>query len=316
VIVLRPFLNTDVGRLAELWRNLPPLRGRFAAMTPLMLERYVLAKPYFDRHGLIVADDGEHCVGFVHAGFGPAHDFDRLGTECGSIFGAFVEPRDDAETIADRLLAAAEAYLRQAGAVRVIAGGVFPNIPFYLGFYGGSRLPGILAEDQFQIERFARAGFVESDRVRILQMRLADFRPPVNRKQLANRRSHQVTASFDPAADSWWEACTLGWSDRTRFHLIDKDSGAPWGQVTFWDMEPLASGWGLRCMGLYDLRIDDSKRREGRATYLVGESLRQLAAKGTALVEVQISQQDPATLTLFEKLGFRTVGEGLRLEKR
>jgi predicted N-acetyltransferase YhbS len=315
VIVYRPFLNTDIGRLAEIWRSQPPLRGRFAQVNAHLFERYVFAKPYFDRLGLIVADEEGTCIGFVHAGFGPSATLDRLSADFGALCTVQVEERSDRESIANRLIQEGENYLRNAGVKQIVAGGVFPIVPFYLGFYGGSRLPGVLVDDQLQVDRFQQAGYQEKGRVRILQIRLADFRPTVNRQQLANRRSHQVTAAFDPAADSWWEACTLGWSDRIRFHLIDKDSGSYWGQVTFWDMEPLASGWGQRCMGLYDLKIDDQKRREGRATYLVGESLRQLAAQGVALVEVQIPEQDAATLGVFSKLGFKPIGEGLRLEK-
>ena len=67
-------------------------------------------------------------------------------------------------------------------------------------------------------------------------------------------------------------------------------------------------------MGLYDLRIDDRRRREGRATYLVGESLRQLASQAIHVVEVQIPDADSATTGLFRKLGFSQVGEGVRLE--
>lgn len=298
-----------------MWSLQPPSRTRFTQVTTDVLERYVFAKPYFDRQGLIVAEERGRCVGFAHAGCGPSESHESVSFETSAVHAVFVEPREDSEAIASRLLTEAERYLVERGAREIQAGGWFPVIPFYLGFYGGSRLPGIMADDGWQLDRFLRAGYVEQERTTILQMNTESFRPPVNRQQMTNRRTHQVIALFDPQSDSWWEACTLGWADRVRFSLLDKDSGGQLGQVMFWDMEPISSSWGIRCMGLYDLNIEDRRRRQGRATYLVGESLRQLCSQGVSMVEVQVSTTDGATLGLFRKLGFEERGEGIRLLK-
>ena len=69
-------------------------------------------------------------------------------------------------------------------------------------------------------------------------------------------------------------------------------------------------------MGLYDLGIDIDKRRCGRATYLVGEALRQLASQSVALVEVQVNPREVGVAELFNKLGFEEVDEGILLEKK
>lgn len=315
VIIYRPFLNTDVPAIAKVWSSQPALRARFSQVTEQVLERHVFAKPYFDRRGLLVAEEEGECIGFAHAGGGPNEANDAVDFQVSALHGVFVQARDDAEAIADRLLLAAEDFLRASGATRVLAGGWFPVIPFYLGFYGGSRLPGIMADDEVQRRRFERHGYIEHGRTCILQVDAQAFRPPVNRQQMTNRRTHQIIASFDPQSDSWWEACTLGWSERVRFSLIDKDTGAAVGQVMFWDMEPLSSSWGRRSMGLYDLNIEDNRRRQGRATYLVGEALRQLGSQGVSLVEVQVARADAATMSLFLKLGFSEVGEGIRMDK-
>src|SRR6476469_711267 len=70
LIRYRPFENRDPPGLAEIWRTQRPIRGRMQAVTPQVLEKHVFAKPWFDRHGLIVACDGPRLVGFAHAGFG------------------------------------------------------------------------------------------------------------------------------------------------------------------------------------------------------------------------------------------------------
>ena len=53
MIRYRPFENRDPPGLAEIWRTQRPIRGRMQAVTPQLLEKHVLAKPWFDRQGLI-----------------------------------------------------------------------------------------------------------------------------------------------------------------------------------------------------------------------------------------------------------------------
>ncbi len=316
VIRYRSFLNTDIPQLADIWRSHPPMRGLLQGVTPTLLERYVYAKPYFNQLGLIVATEEDRCIGFAHAGFGPTEDLSHCSPNHGAIAAIRVLPRDDRHEVGQELLTQAESYLRAAGCTRIVAGGQFPVVPFYLGFYGGCRMPGILRDDKVTLQLFKAAGYEEIGRQSILHCRLSSFRPAVNRQQMANRRAHQVMASFDPLPESWWEACTLGWAERVRFSLQEKSARLPCGQVMFWDMEPLSSQWGVRGMGLYDLNIDLDKRRCGKATYLVGEALRQLASQSVALVEVQVNPAEEGVTELFFKLGFQEVDEGILLEKR
>ena len=58
MIRYRPFENRDPPGLAEIWRTQRPIRGRIQAVTPQLIEEHVLAKPWFDREGLIVAAKG------------------------------------------------------------------------------------------------------------------------------------------------------------------------------------------------------------------------------------------------------------------
>ncbi|MEC9188615.1 MAG: GNAT family N-acetyltransferase [Planctomycetota bacterium] len=316
VILYRSFLNTDIPHLADIWRSHPPMRGFLQGVTPTLLERYVYSKPYFDQHGLIVATEEDRCIGFAHAGFGPSDDLASTSPRQGAISAVRVLQREDRFDVGTKLRTRADTDLRDAGCHRIVAGGQFPVIPFYLGLYGGCRMPGILKEDEVSLEHFRQSGFEEVGRQSIMHCSLTKFRPTVNRQQMANRRTHQVMAAFDPSAESWWEACTLGWAERVRFTLQEKNARTPCGQVMFWDMEPLSSQWGVRSMGLYDLGIDIDKRRCGRATYLVGEALRQLASQSVALVEVQVNPREVGVAELFNKLGFEEVDEGILLEKK
>src|SRR5262245_49186493 len=53
LIDYRPFLNCDPPELLRVWRVQSPDRGLMQPMSHLLLELFVLAKPYFDRPGLI-----------------------------------------------------------------------------------------------------------------------------------------------------------------------------------------------------------------------------------------------------------------------
>jgi hypothetical protein len=176
--------------------------------------------------------------------------------------------------------------------------------------YGGNRIPGVLGDDITTRQIFLNAGFEEKDEINIYQRRLVGFRAITDRQQMTVRRQYQVTADTDPSPTNWWEACTLGSTGRTRFCLHDRKTDSNAATVTYWDMQPLASCWGVSAMGLYDLQVAQETRRCGLGTFLVCESLRALAQQSISLVEAQVRAVDDAGCKMFRKLGFDSVGTG------
>lgn len=311
----RPFLNSDPPALAEIWHSHPPTRGLIQSTTPAVLERLVFSKPYFDRQGFIVAEEDGQAIGFVHAGFGCCDDGSALSTQCGATCMLMVAPHVDRAEIAVELLAQSENYLQRGGATTLYGGSTYPVDPFYQGLYGGSELSGVLASDAPWVQLFLDAGYREAERYSILQRKLTGFRPPVNRQQMQLRRRYNIESQQDPPEPDWWRACTYGQTDRTQFTLCPRDGTTASGSVTFWDMEPLASSWGIHAAGLIQLEIEPSLRRQGLATFLVGESLRQIGAVGVTLAEVHIMQSNEAALGLYKKLGFEQIDQGIMLRK-
>lgn len=321
MIRYRPFRNCDPPAIAEIWRTHPPLRRLAPYLSLAQFEQQVLAKPYFDREGLIVAvedrpeDGGERAIGFAHAGFGASADGADLDFAAGATCLVMTAPRDDRETVAAELLTRCERYLVARGAKRLLGGGIAPVNPFYHGFYGGSELPGTLASDALTLELFRGAGYCETDRCLILQLELAGYRPQVSRQQMQIRRAYKMEAEIDPPPDTWWEACTTAQAERTRFKLLPRSGGTDCGSATFWHIEPLSESWGVHAVGMIQVEVAEGVRRQGLATFLIGEALRQLHDQGVTLVEVQVMQDNAAALCLCRKLGFHQVDEGLVLEK-
>ena len=310
MINYRPFRNSDPPGLSAVWRSQELLRGRFHAMTPALLEQHVFSKLYFDHAGLIVAEEGGWIVGFVHAGFGCDEAEAALNHEVGSICQLQVSDHPERQSIGKQLVRLAEEYLQGRGAGVIYGGGARPLNPFYLGLYGGSEAPGVLESDRWFGDLLQVSGYKVCQRSLVFERDLGGFRPPVDRRQMQIRRGNTIEATFDPPTENWWQSCTLGQTDRTRFDLRGRNAERPHATATFWDLEPLASSWGVHAVGLIRVEVDSTQRRQGLASYLIAEALRQLRAHGVARCEVQAMQENEAAVGLYRKLGFQQIDQG------
>ncbi len=195
------------------------------------------------------------------------------------------------------------------GAQTLHGGGSLLLAPFYFGLYGGSELSGVLDSDERQQAIYSETGYRPAVRSLVLQRDLGDFRPPIDRQQILIRRQTSIELSVDPPSRSWWEACLFEPFDRTRAVLVDR-GGAVLAAVNFWNMETMAGTWRVQAAGMAGLEVADPRRRQGLATYLLGEALRQLHARGVSLVEVHVEETNAAARALFERLGFEQVDAG------
>ncbi len=290
------------------------MRAVYQPLTPSLLESIVLARPFFDRHGLIVATEDHRPIGFAHAGFAVNADGTALDTSRGTTCMLVLHQRCSTE-VALELLARCEDYLVRHGATCLYGGGAPWLAPYYLGLYGGATVPGILASDASFQQLLRTAGYIESGRRRIMQLPLAGFRPIVDRQQMQLKRSMQVETYPDPPSATWWEACTEGLTDRVGFAAVPRGGGVAPATALFWDMEPLASGWGVHARGLTRLEVSSAVDSEAITTYLLGESLRLMAADGATLAEIQTADNDLPLQQVLHKLGFREVEQAVELHK-
>jgi GNAT superfamily N-acetyltransferase len=314
LIHYRPFQNWDPPALAEVWRSQPPLRGRLQSITPALLEELVFAKPYFDRYGFMVAVDGARPVGFVHAALGASDDETSLSTDQGTICQVMVAPHPRKAEIEAELLAAGENYLRRHGVRQIFGGCRFPVNPFYLGLYGSSELPGVLASDVAMTNLLRGYGYRECGRRLLLSRPLDRFKPPVTGKLVQLRLMHRTT-SVHVLPETWWDACVWVHAEWTRFELRRKHSDDVLISATFWDVLPLARDWGVHAKGL--VRIDDTEeaREEGLTTLLLGESLLSLQKQGATLLEAQAAANDESLLALLRQFGLAEYDAGLMFVK-
>jgi ribosomal protein S18 acetylase RimI-like enzyme len=293
-------------------------------VSPQLLELGVFSKPQFDPEGLILATRDGLPVGFVHGGFAPNESGLAIDTSLGTthmlmLRGNILEDAsaESAEggALADDLLAASEQYLHGRGTKVLYGGGIRPLNAFYQGLYGGSEIPGVLHTDRVMTATCARNQYREIDRIVILQCDLARFRAPFSRRARHIKRTAHWVESIDPPAANWWDACLWSGLQRDHFELIDKALGKIIASVSFWDVQPLSSSWGLITAGLLDLFVDYEWRRQGCASHLLGEAFRLLGRRGVSTVEAQTMASNEAALAFYRKLGFTEVGHGLVFRK-
>ncbi len=283
--------------------------------TPMLFEQLIYSKPYFDPVGLIVGLYNDIPVGFAHAGFGANDEQTALSTDIGTTYQLMVRGDHRDGPLANELLAHSEDYLRRGGAKVIYAGGVRPLNAFYLGLYGGSELPGILAADASFHAACQQRGYRPIDRVQILQLDLASFRAPITRNQRQLRREVTLEETPSPPSHSWWETCTTGAFERIRFSLTRPGHHEPLADVWFWDIEPLSTAWGRPTAGMFDLHVLATERRRGLATFLLSEAFERLRSRGILLVEAQTMEQNAPAIAAYNKLGFRQIDEGVIYRK-
>ncbi|TWT40245.1 GNAT family N-acetyltransferase [Botrimarina hoheduenensis] len=310
VYQFRSFRNADPPHLAAIWNSQPPSRGIAQPINPQLLELCVFSRQFFDPAGMIIAEREGVPIGFAHAAFGPDETGARVDTSLGSTQVLMLRSDVTDEAVADELIARSEAYQKSRGATVHYAGGIRPLDAFYLGMYGGSELPGLLDSTPHQAERFIRNGYDPAGRVIVLHRELARFRSAGARDVRVVRRETDLEQTYLPPAKSWWEACVTCGHDRIRFALRHRAEKREIASVTYWDIEPLASAWGIPTVGLVDLYVDPSHRRHKVATHLLNESLRVVQRRGASIVEAQVMAENTNALALYDSLGFTPIDSG------
>lgn len=309
VIRFRSFRNADPPHLADVWQRTALGPQAMQPMSTALLETAVFSKPYFDRHGLVVATEDDRIVGFAHAAFGPNAARSALDYETGSIVMLVVPPHEREQEITAGVIDAARRYLHDRGATTVLAGGRPLLGGFYLGLYGGANLAGILDSSPAMQEGFVREGFAAQDRVAVMRRSLVGYRPPIDRVQVAIRRTTQLTAIDEPDRRTWWEAAITAGICLRRYDLRARDTTVI-ASAQFWDMQPMSAACGVAAAGLLDIRVLPERRREGLAHYLLAEAMHDLASEGVSVIEAHTPTSNAATVGLLGKLDFETASHG------
>jgi ribosomal protein S18 acetylase RimI-like enzyme len=92
--------------------------------------------------------------------------------------------------------------------------------------------------------------------------------------------------------------------------MYNATTNQPLASVGFWDIEPLSTGWGVATAGMFDLHVAPEARRQGLATFMLGEAFTRLRDRAIVHVEAQTMRGNTPALAMYQKLGFHTVDSG------
>jgi ribosomal protein S18 acetylase RimI-like enzyme len=317
VIRYRAFRNGDPPALADLWNRATPEVGVVRPLTPHEFDEMVVGKLHFDAQGLILAEEENKLVGFIHAGFGPESLTDlpqRLDRAMGTVAMLVVDPGRDDSALEQGLMAEAENYLRSGGAKVIYAGGQTDLSSFYWGVYGGSEYSGILENHKTFVRAAHDRGYAP---VAISVLLEADLTAPEIRdpKSAVIRRQTRVEIVDDARPANWWEASAIGYTQITHYHVHARDDDRLLARATAWDMAAFGRQDGKSRTGVIDVEVTEGERRKGYGRFLIGEILRHSRSQWAEAVAIQTRTTNLAALNLYKSAGFEPVGQATLYRK-
>lgn len=316
MIHYRTFKNTDPPAIVQVWNK--ALTGRGAVQLPgsLLLEQQVFAKPFFDREGLILAEEDGQVVGFGHAGFGPDLPQEQLSPKAGIICMLAVIPSNQRHGVGAELLKRCEEYLQKRGAQQIFAGSAYPLDPFYLGIYGGSALPGVLASDQQAGNFFLQHGYEEYATTLVFQrivqrpLRMSDPR------FMTLRKDCEIIADEAGAQPTWWQNSVLGMIEPLELTLVEKKTGKGLASAMITDLGVYRATWNQLGVGVTNFLVQPEARRKGIGKFFLTQIIRFLQEQCFSLVEIQVNETNEAGIALCHQLEFDQVDTGKVYQKK
>lgn len=312
----RSFRNFDPPALTAVWNESLTRRGAVEMRTSAPFESLVLDKPYFDPHGLLIAEDDDgKMAGFAHAGFGPTDDFSALRRDVGVVSMIAVRPAHRRQGVGSELLRRAEDYLRGRGSNAVHAGGQRPAKPFYLGLYGGSDGPGFLLTDDEVHPFLAKNGYAPFQKMFVFNRRVDEPLTIVDPRFKGLSKKYDAVAAPEAVLGSWWWESVFGPLEPSEFQLNDRQTGETVARALFWEMKDYGWRWGAPAAGIVDVKVRGEFRRQGVGRYMLNQLLRHLADQYFGIVEVQVPEKEETGIKMFTALGFTPVDTGVSYVK-
>ncbi len=309
----RSFRNSDPPALVKLWNQAVPGFGCVRPLRVHELDMHAFGTVNFDAAGLIVAEEDDRIMGFVHAGFGPDLPIEltrpfELGRDMGTIAMLVVDPGADSPALVSGLIDAAHSYLRAGGARVLYGGGTFPLNPFYWGLYGGSEGVGVLSSDRRFHSALLERHFEPVATTTLLEADLGVPEPRDLRTPLIRRQS--VVEFIDDAMPShWWQNLALGDFQLMSARLLLKNDKTCVAQAQVWDMSWFGREDGRTRIGLINVDVPVAHRRKGYGRFLITEIFRRARDNMVNTVAVATSDANQPALALYASLGFQPVDQ-------
>ncbi len=204
----------------------------------------------------------------------------------------------------------AETYLRDNGAKTIQAGPSPRCDPFYFGLYGGPQPVGFLDSDPDAAAFFESLGYQPSAEFDVTDRALAD-RDPVSFRLSRVRRKWELVMVDRPDPCTWWWMTHFGRMDALYCLLVPKGGGRPSAGVTLMGLDTYAVSWHENVIGLTNLWVDESLRKQGLGQCLLLNVVQRLRQETVTRAMANVPKNDQAAQAVFRSAGFSAIDRGV-----
>ena len=260
---------------------------------------------------MLATNQGGVPVGFIHFGFASNADGSDASDSMAILHKICIAPCEDEDAIAKVLIDYALIQLEKQNAKACSALGTTALNAFYLGVGEGDNLMGVVAKDHRTQRWLSEAGFIPTRPTECWELELTSFRPPMDRTQIGIRRTCTVGRLLDEDTHEWWLSTVLGHCEQIRFNLVLRSPPKVESEIMFWFPDPTIIGVDSSVVRLWLPNVPPADEARERFVYLMAESLRQLQQEKRRAVRTFASADQQPSITLLQRLGFRSVEHGL-----
>ena len=312
---IRSFRNTDVPSICDVWNAHHAASGVHCPMDALRLEWFALAKPYFDAHNFLLCENevGE-IDGFLHFGHVSNSDQSNLHASKLGIWAFCVRPHGNEDRVGSELLKTFMELATQQKSEQIVFRPVLPDSAFYLSIGPADAMVSVLSQEVRVCKWLAKVGFRPTVPTCMWELELLEYKPPIDRMQIQIRRTATVNQQLEEPSLPWWQACVLGHTAPTAYHLIHRTQNRLICDALFWSLSPELQSQQSQVVWLWPLKENEEPQQQDFLTFLLAESLRQYQEARIDLARTATAADEQANTHILRKLGFRPSENGMIFE--
>jgi len=265
-----------------------------APLTPERFVELVERKSYFDPTGLLVALDGGDVLGWVHACWAPATEAWHAADQRGALLRMLLYPRARLD-VGRALVAEVTVWLEGTGGFELLALHAQGGYPFYRGLWYGSEPMGPVTMPHVQLA-LEVGGYTNTQESVFMTAEL-----PASPQVVAAPGLELTTAPAELVHGGMRES----WVGFTPMQTQARRGEAVAGSIGWTVLPHVAEKLGAPCLSIWSLGVMEEHRRQGIASALVAQVMRESYAQGARFGSVATQLWNAPAQATYAKFGFR-----------